>query len=370
MTPFRPRDHRTYRVKVPTRQGTWKDRSTGTRDYATAKAMQRVVSELGGRGSRDWDLLDALLTKPPKLTIGRLYDAYRERKLDQLRAELNDLDLRPLIPNWQTWLKARNAAETGDRYHGYLLTLAGEEGPWFLSTLTPDRIERWVSGRGVKAPTQRKYHAALASFVRYLRETKRLESDPLEGMSLPAASEPRVEFLELPDVLRVVDRAPRHVRALFAFLYGTGCDLQVALQVRRRDVDPGSKEVRARGTKSANRDRVVTVADWAWPMVEVACRSLLPDAFLFGGISRWTASDIHRETVTALELYRPGITLHAARHHYAVRMVRAGAPIELVARQLGNTPAVCLRYYSRFMPTREERKHWEREARKLERGQK
>jgi integrase len=31
-----------------------------------------------------------------------------------------------------------------------------------------------------------------------------------------------------------------------------------------------------------------------------------------------------------------GYRLHDARHHWAVRMARAGAPIELIARQLGH----------------------------------
>lgn len=67
---------------------------------------------------------------------------------------------------------------------------------------------------------------------------------------------------------------------------------------------------------------------------------LLPNALLFPGLSRWTASDKHRATLEALELRtegkKSGYTLHDARHHWAVRAIRSGWPIELVARQLGH----------------------------------
>ena len=58
-----------------------------------------------------------------------------------------------------------------------------------------------------------------------------------------------------------------------------------------------------------------------------------------------------------------GYRLHDARHHWAVRMARAGAPFELIARQLGHRDvAMVAKVYGRFKPDSEERDRWERMA--------
>jgi hypothetical protein len=94
-------------------------------------------------------------------------------------------------------------------------------------------------------------------------------------------------------------------------------------------------------------------------------RALTPGERLFRGIHRWAASGAHRERVRALGLvdYR----LHDRRHHWAVRMVRAGMPLELVARQLGHRDVVMVaKVYCRFVPNHQERDHWEQAAAALD----
>lgn len=51
------------------------------------------------------------------------------------------------------------------------------------------------------------------------------------------------------------------------------------------------------------------------------------------------------------------------RHSYCVRAIKAGTPVELVARQLGHKDAVMvLRVYGKFIPSHDERKLWEDKA--------
>ncbi len=72
-------------------------------------------------------------------------------------------------------------------------------------------------------------------------------------------------------------------------------------------------------------------------------------------------SEAHRQRLRALGLI--GYRLHDARHHWAVRMARAGAPFELIARQLGHRDvAMVAKIYGRFKPDTEERDRWERIA--------
>jgi Phage integrase family len=91
----------------------------------------------------------------------------------------------------------------------------------------------------------------------------------------------------------------------------------------------------------------------------------MPGERLFRGIHRWAAGDAHRQRLHALGLldYR----LHDSRHHWAVRMVRAGMPLELVARQLGHRDVVMVaKVYGRFVPNHQERDRWEHAAAALD----
>jgi hypothetical protein len=50
----------TFYVRVPTVSGSV-IRTTGTSDRATARAMERILEELGPRGLRAWDLLNPVV---------------------------------------------------------------------------------------------------------------------------------------------------------------------------------------------------------------------------------------------------------------------------------------------------------------------
>lgn len=360
-----------WRIYVPTASGGRRLRSTGTRDKRTAAAMERMVTDLGGRGQRAFDLLEAVLATPARLTLPELFDAYRDNQLAALRRRLDDVVLSDYLDRWQQWLTGRVAPETQERYRVHLATLHGGKA-WHRSSLTPAAVEQWLSGLAGTSGTKRKYYAALASFLGYLDTIGLDHGDPLRRLQPPKASLPRVVYLDLPDVQRVIDRADEPYRTLYTLLYGTGIDLSTALALTRRHLLMDAKEIHAPGTKSVHRNRVCVVAEWAWPAVAAWGADLLPEARLFPGVNRYTASDIHRRILADLGIRgegRDAIRLHDARHFWAVRAIRAGTPIEIVARQLGHKDGtLALRVYGRFAPTSEERRHWEREATRKERG--
>jgi integrase len=151
-------------------------------------------------------------------------------------------------------------------------------------------------------------------------------------------------------------------------LHGTGIEVSVALSLKRRDIDLLRREIHGKGTKTKARERVAKVAEWAWPLVEGHVAFLnshiplaTPNALLFPGISRHLATHKHRKACQALgiEDYR----LKDSRHTYAVRAIRAGAPFEVVARQLGHVDTtMVVRVYGRFKPSEAEMTDWERIA--------
>ena len=259
-----------------------------------------------------------------------------------------------------------------------------EGEPFWRSQLTAPAVAKWLASRTgltqkrLRAPsgsrrqpdaaprpasagTKRKYLAAVQSFARYLVEVGIIPANPARDVSPPPASDPRCQFIELPDVLRLVEGTALPYRAILALAYGAGLEVSAVLSLVDVDIDASTRQVRAKGTKAWTRDRLARVADWAWPFLQEHLAAVLPGERLFRGIDRWQASQVHRERLRALGL--DGFRLHDARHHWAVRMARAGAPFELIARQLGHRDvAMVAKVYGRFKPDTEERDRWERIA--------
>ncbi len=162
-------------------------------------------------------------------------------------------------------------------------------------------------------------------------------------------------------MIRLANAQPEPYRTLSALLGGTGIEISVALALHARDVDTARREIRAAGTKTHARDRIVRVAEWAWPYVAKHMALLTPNAPIFPHRDRWRAQDHHQAAYRTLgiEDYR----IHDQRHSYAVRAARAGTPAELIARQLGHANAILvLKIYGRFMPSQQERDKRERIA--------
>jgi integrase len=356
MSAWRRAKRPTWWVKVPTRHG-WVDRSTGSRNKALAKAMERMLADLGPKGKRSWDLLDRV--GAGTLTLGKLYDAWRLADLDTLRSQLADVDLRPYVDRWGDYLVGRVSDGERDRYRHHLLGFAPPPGvPFLRSSVTTQRLESWLTSLPVGPSTQRKYYAALNSFLGYCRSVHKLfDRDPMADLTPPPASAPRVEYYDLGEVRRLLGASPEPWQSLYALLYGTAIEVSVALTLTRRDVDLAAGEIRARGTKTHSRDRVASIATWARPWIKRLVARKLPDAPLFPKMDRWRAARKHAEAAKAAEL-RP-LRVHDARHHWAVRMLRAGTPVELVSRQLGHVNGVlALKVYGTFIPSREDRQRW------------
>ncbi len=350
---------RTWFVSIPTRGGIWTKRTTGTRDKAVAKAMGRMIDDLGPSGKRCWEFLSPIAERA--LSVPELFDAYTTGTLDGLRQRLSDVDLESYVEDWLRVVAAHKAPDTRDHYRLYVRSLLPEGKRFPRSALTHERILGWLSSRRVGRSTKRKYHAALSGFCEYLKSVGVLERNPMREVKAPPPAKPRMRYLEHEEVLRLVEALPRPYNVISALLHGTGMEVSVAIGLKRRHFDTVRREIWAKGTKTHARERIAKVADWAWPTVERHISLFTPNAPVFPGINRWTASDKHREACKALDI--EDYQLKDARHTYAVRAVRAGASFEVVARQLGHADTtMAVRVYGRFQPTEQEMIDWERIA--------
>jgi integrase len=301
-----------------------------------ALGIARLIHELGYKGRRDRLLMDAIHSGA--LSLGRLYDASEAGELDRLRLELQDVDVAPLVPKWAKELRQRVSPDYLAHCLKHVSTLIRPSEPFPASRLTVKVCRDWLSALPVGPSTKRKYHAALTSFCDYLVESEVITANPMHAVRRPPAAPPRTRYLEHPEVLRLIEAMPGKYRVLSAILHATGMEVSVAIALKRRDVTLETGKIHARGTKNLWRNRIVTVDPWAMPILRDHVRLLTPEAELFPGMNRWTASDIHREVCAELGIRN--YQLKDSRHTYAVRMIRAGTPPLLVATQLGHANPV------------------------------
>jgi integrase len=330
-------------------------KSSGTRDKATARAIERAINDLKTR--RDWQILNAVVDGV--LSPGEVFDATRSGGLEQLRAQLDDMNLEPQVSIWLERHGQRVAPDTIAHYAHVVRSLLPADKQFPRSRFTIDVLDGWLASYPAGRSTRRKAHSAMSNFAKHLMRMRIITSNPMRSIEAPPANAPRLRYLDVPGMKRLANYQREPFCALSALLGGTGIEVSVAVTLRRRDVDAPRKEIRAAGTKTHSRDRIVRVAEWAWPYLEERCGALRPNDPLFPGIDRWEASDAHRAACKRAEI--EDYQLRDQRHSYAVRAARGGTPAELISRQLGHANAVLvLKIYGRFMPSQQDRDKWER----------
>jgi integrase len=294
MNAYNRKGQSTKTINVPTRDGKWRMRTTSTRDPVTAKRMQRMVDDLGPRGARAQDLLDRVLEGT--LSLAELYDRWIacDHDIERLREQLADVDLEPLIKDWIKAISGSVGDDTLKHYVHHVRNFIPEGKPFPRSNFVSDRIQHHIDELDASSATKRKVGAAISSFAGLLRRRRILTGKVMRDVELPPAGKPRIHYLETPEAKALADAQPHPYSAFSALLAGSGIEVTVALGLRRRDVDLKHREIRAAGTKTHSRDRIVRVAEWAWEYVEPLLPGLLPDARLFTGIpDRWYARDVH-----------------------------------------------------------------------------
>jgi integrase len=368
-------------IKIPDGKGKWFDRSAKTADKELVKAYQQMVDEFGPRGKDAQPILDTLITRD--YTVPELYKLWLSsgRNMRRLRAKLNDVDVSLELEAWEKWVESRASgisADTAAHYIKHVRQGIPKGKPFLRSRFTSENIQKMLDKMSDSAPaTVRKAGAGFSSAARFLRKRGVIKAKVMNDVDLPKAADPRDLWLETADALRLAEKQDEPYRTLSALMAGSGVEVSAALRMRRRDVDVKNREIQAPGTKNYNRNRFVRVADWAWPFLEARLKGLLPDARIFHEVpNRWRAGDVHRAAIgeparagqeaTGLlkefPIYR-GYTMRDSRHTYAVRAVKAGTPLELVAKQLGHKDvSMVIKVYGKYAPRQDERAKWERIA--------
>lgn len=366
MTPFRKKTSKCWFITVATRERKYHRLSSGTHDKEVAQEMQDMATALGRRGSRHWDIVDAIVEK--RVKIERVYDYYPDR-LDELREELQDADLAPDVDAWDAELGVRLKAHdlapaTVAHYRRQVNWLfpKGEDGkrlPVKRSVLTPPFFKAKLAEVKGSSTNKRRHAAGWNNLLKYLVEAEKLDRNPLDALTLPANNKtkrPRIDRLE--DVIRFVNAFPEGPhRAAAAFQEGAGIEMQAMLNTRRRDiVDEANRIMWAHGEKNEGRDRQVVVDEWAFAIIMAYVRAnpMHPDAPLFPVTedthrARWyeTRDALRAKGVSIPEGYKP----HSCRNTFAVRGLKEGRDPVLLSSNLGHgDTSELLRRYGKFRP--------------------
>ena len=339
MSPFKR--GKIWWTRVKGQDGNSMQRSLGTLDKSVAESMEQALDWL--RAQREWGLINAVATGA--LTIGEVYDAVRTGTLDKLRARLSDVDLKTLVPRWERWAEGRASESSVAKYAKQVEHLLA--GGSMRSDLNRAEISKRLLSLDVSGSTKKRYHAAWSSFFRYLVEIGVVDVNPMRSIQAPRPNPSRELWMDLNDMMRIVNAQEEPYRSLSAFLHGAGVEIGAALCVRARDVNENTRTVRARGTKTGFRDRLVRVDDWAWPIVLGATQGKTPDALLWSFRKGQDTSERKRQAAGehTLRILRGALkalslnekyTQHDARHSYAVRHVKLGTSYKKIAHNLGH----------------------------------
>ncbi len=348
-----------FYTNVPRELGTSVQRSTGTKDCKLARQIGEMVDRLGPRGIRRWDVLGAVVDG--RASLGEVWDAYARNDLDGLLTRLNDLDLSSLVDEFARYHGTRVTPAHATLVKGYLrqLFVSGVRFPG--SSLTSDRIAGFLDElsistgdkRALASGTRLKYYAALSAYCGWLTKKRHITANPMREVDKPKVGDPRNRHLSHENAVRLVSAVPLRLRAVEALAH-CGAEVSAIIRLTRGDVDLGERTFHAKGTKSAWRDRIVPVQEWALPFVKAACRRKLPNAPLFPGLDRHQVHKLHDEACKALGSEFSGYRFHDARRTFAITALKNGATHEAVAYVLGHKDArLVITTYGRYAPNLE-----------------
>lgn len=345
-----------FQLYVPRQHGRTVLRSTGTKDPVVYRGMKRMLVEL--KDKRRWTLLRPAAelipgTRTPKLTLGRLYDAYVANALDALEASLSAQALKPHVAGYLARLTSLGRAprnlENIERQLDSFLTVATT-----TADLTPAVVIGWLSGLTTSSGTRRQYLYAVTGFTRYLLDVEVIKDYPLSRVKAPEKNAARMRYVDRATDEKIVQSAAPKYRALFAFVKATGADLSVAIGLKRRQVNLVEYTADLRRTKTDGTALpVALIEDWAIPYLVPQCADRLDAAPLFPGLTRYGASSHHARCCEAVGV--DDYTLKDARHSVAVRMIERGFNAFEVADQLNNSADLVSKVYARHITKAKEK---------------
>ncbi|HLO75472.1 MAG TPA: site-specific integrase [Magnetospirillum sp.] len=164
----------------------------------------------------------------------------------------------------------------------------------------------------------------------------------------------RVRYLNEAETKRLLNACQGEFRKLVSASLLTGCRYGELVALRAADFNHDAGTVHVRISKSG-KGRHVVLTDEGRKFFAASVVGKAPDALIFfkDGGQPWGRADQFRPFKLALGIAKIGaMTFHELRHTYASRLVMAGAPLMVVAKQLGHADSRMVeKHYGHLAPS-------------------
>lgn len=253
-------------------------------------------------------------------------------------------------------------AESYRRDLGWILAGGQDGADW--GALDAVRLRRRLAVRmreGAAPGSVARGVAAVRSFCRFCRKRGWLDTDPSATLSAPKRGRPLVAVIPAADIVQAIRSCREAARAalgtdgvrfsraevVLEILWGSGLRLAELVAMDWRDVDLGSRQLRAKG--KGRVERLVPLTDPAaaalgrWRELSPSAGAVFP-----GRTGRVGRRTIERDVESALAAIGTGGAdwPHALRHSFATHLLDGGADLVSVKELLGHSDLATTQIYT------------------------
>jgi integrase len=351
--------------------------STRVTDKEVATEIELAVRAIA-QVHRWRPILDAVLSGD--LHPALVYDAKMKGKLDQLEHEVHQGKSNPrLLDHVEAWQRTLASAGVGRRRSYEIAVLTLLKPSTRLSDLTRDRVQDWLNelrlDREMEPATIHGYFAGLRSLYGYLQGQGLIPMDDTRlvvarrkgsvGLKLPKVPRKVAQAASYELVAQLIAKAPESYKLALALAYGAGAESGALCRMRPdhiRAENVNDVQVFVPGSKTLTRERWVDVLDLFRPLVLRKAKELRGRVCPTRDPSK--LSKIHMRLTAQIPGWPTNdegkrLSLHKARHFFAITLLQRGAPEKVVATQLGHADTQMVqRFYGNYLPSRRERNRW------------
>jgi integrase len=275
----------------------------------------------------------------------------------------------------------RGGVQTQSAINSHILPALGSVA---VAKLTRKRVADWVDGianesprvrgrknatkpafrkgkAGAESKRQRKSTAnrvltVLKAALNFVHGEGRVSCRPVWGLVKPyrAVDAARLRYLSDDEARRLVNACEPEFRDLVKAALVTGCRYGELARFMTEDLNPDAGAIRVRTSKS-DKQRHVYLTDEGQTFFATLARRRKPREMLLKRPDgkAWRSSDQQRPLERACKAARlTPLTFHELRHTYASRLVMNGAPLPVVARQLGHSDTRMVeKHYGHMAPS-------------------
>lgn len=220
--------------------------------------------------------------------------------------------------------------------------------------LTTDSLRRFLRTYAPSPVTRARKLATLRAFVRFLRETKRIDSDPTEMLEAPIRRRRLPKALSQHQAEALIEqeppsKTPLRDRAILELAYAAGLRAAELAGAKPSDLDLKDRSLKVHG--KGNKERIALFGE--------ACREAMTEYMeneRVDGVALFT--NAHGRPITTRTVQNvikrwaraaglpDDVTPHTLRHSFATHLLDGGADLKTVQQLLGHENLATTQVYT------------------------